>query len=103
MGGAIHDQELVLEEKGLRTHGTDPTRSEQTGHGGDQVDKKNDQIAHRRMVAGRGILRHHGRNNNSPATGSTSPLNPALTTSIHSVCHPSGTSVKSNPPVSSPK
>jgi hypothetical protein len=58
----------VLEEKGLRNYGTDPTRSEQAGHGGDQVDKKNDQIAHRRMVAGQGILRNHGRNNNSPAT-----------------------------------
>jgi hypothetical protein len=45
----------VLEEKGLRNYGTDPTRSEQAGHGGDQVDKKNDQIAHRRMVAGQGI------------------------------------------------
>src|SRR5258708_7307170 len=28
------------------------------------------EIAHCRMVAGRGILRNHGRNNNSPATGS---------------------------------
>ena len=27
------------------------------------------EIAHRRMVAGRGILRNLGRNNNSPATG----------------------------------
>jgi hypothetical protein len=27
------------------------------------------EIAHRRMVPGRGILRNHGRNNNSPATG----------------------------------
>src|SRR6266566_7908458 len=34
-----------------------------------QVDEQNDQIAHRRIVAGRGIPRNHGRNNNSPATG----------------------------------
>jgi predicted permease len=33
------------------------------------VDKKNGQIAHRRMVAGRRILRNLGENNNSPATG----------------------------------
>jgi hypothetical protein len=33
------------------------------------VDEKNDQIAHHRIVAGRGILRNLGRNNNSPATG----------------------------------
>ena len=33
-----------------------------------EVDEKNDQIAHHRIVAGRGILRNLGRNNNSPAT-----------------------------------
>jgi hypothetical protein len=32
------------------------------------VDKKNGQIAHRRIVAGWEILRNHGRNNNSPGT-----------------------------------
>ena len=33
------------------------------------MDEKNDQLAHRRIVAGRrGILRNHGRNNNSPET-----------------------------------
>jgi hypothetical protein len=33
----VFGEELVLEEKGLRNYGTDPTRSEQPGHGGDQV------------------------------------------------------------------
>jgi hypothetical protein len=33
------------------------------------VDEKNDQIAHRRIVAGREILMNYGRNNNSPETG----------------------------------
>src|SRR6516165_4405265 len=33
------------------------------------MDTKNDQIAHRRIVAGREILRKYGRSNNSPATG----------------------------------
>jgi hypothetical protein len=33
------------------------------------VDEKNDQIAHHRIVAGRGIPRNYGRNNNSPASG----------------------------------
>jgi hypothetical protein len=33
------------------------------------MDEKNTQIAHRRMVAGRGILRNYARNNNSPGTG----------------------------------
>jgi hypothetical protein len=46
-----------------------------------EVDEKNDQIAHHRIVAGRGILRNLGRNNNSPATGTTHPLSDVLTTS----------------------
>jgi hypothetical protein len=33
------------------------------------MDKENNQIAHRRIVAGREILRKYGQNNNSPATG----------------------------------
>jgi len=72
--GAIHDQELVLEEERLRNYGTGATRSEQAGQGSDEVDEKNDQIAHHRIVAGRGILRNLGRNNNSPATGSTARI-----------------------------
>jgi hypothetical protein len=32
------------------------------------MDKQNDQIAHRRIVAGREILRKYRQNNNSPAT-----------------------------------
>jgi ASPM-SPD-2-Hydin domain-containing protein len=32
------------------------------------MNEKNGRMAHRRMVAGRGILRNHGRINNSPAT-----------------------------------
>jgi hypothetical protein len=66
--GAIHDQELVFQEKRLRDQGTDATRSEQPGQRSDQVDNKNGQIAHRRIVAGWEILRNHGRNNNSPGT-----------------------------------
>jgi hypothetical protein len=38
------------------------------------MDEKNGQIAHRRMVAGRGILRNLGRNNNSPATALLLPI-----------------------------
>src|SRR4029077_9131140 len=34
------------------------------------MNEKNGRMAHRRMVAGRGILRNHGRINNSPATHS---------------------------------
>jgi hypothetical protein len=81
--GAIHapDQELVLEEKGLRNYGTDAARTEQAGQGSNEMDKKNDQIAHRRIVAGREILRKYGRNNNSPAT----PVTWYLSRSIEAV------------------
>ena len=40
--GAVHDQELVFEEKRLRNYGTDAARSDQTGQGTDQMDEKND-------------------------------------------------------------
>jgi len=59
----------VFEEKRLRNDGTDAARTEQPSQDGNEMDEKNGQIAHRRMVAGRGILRNLGRNNNSPATG----------------------------------
>jgi hypothetical protein len=46
---------LVLEDKGLRNYGTDAARTEQAGQGNKEMDKQNDQIAHRRIVAGREI------------------------------------------------
>jgi hypothetical protein len=39
-------------------------------------DENDEKIALRRMVAGRGILRNHGRNNNSPETGPNHPQTP---------------------------
>src|SRR2546422_4342517 len=45
------------------------SRSEQAGQGSKEMDKKRDEIAHRRIVAGREIPRKYGQNNNSPATG----------------------------------
>jgi hypothetical protein len=47
----------VLEDKGLRNDGTDAARTEQAGQGNKEMDKHNDQIAHRRIVGGREILR----------------------------------------------
>jgi len=44
------------------------TRGEQPDEGV-EVDEKNDQIALRRIVAGREILRNDERNSNSPETG----------------------------------
>jgi len=46
-----------------------PPGPSKAGQGSHEMDTKNDQIAHRRIVAGREILRKYGRSNNSPATG----------------------------------
>jgi hypothetical protein len=59
----------VPEEKRLRNYGADAARSEQADQGSKEMDEKNHQVAHRSMVARRGILRNYGRNNNSPETG----------------------------------
>jgi len=42
----------VLEEKRRRNWGTDAARSKQAGQGCKEMDKKNHQTAHGRMVAG---------------------------------------------------
>jgi hypothetical protein len=72
--GAIQDQELMLEQKRLGNDGTGTARSEQASQGSDEMDEKDDQIAHHRILAGREISTNCGRNNNSPATGSGSAV-----------------------------
>jgi hypothetical protein len=48
-----------------------------------RMNEKNGRMAHRRIVAGRGIIRNYGRNNNSPSTGfnidASSHVPPVLT------------------------
>jgi hypothetical protein len=66
--GAIQDQELMLEQKRLGNDGTGTVRSEQASQGSDEMDEKDDQIAHHRILAGQEIPTNYGRNNNSPAT-----------------------------------
>ena len=66
--GAIQDQELMLEQKRLGNDGTGTARSEQASQGSDEMDEKDDQIAHHRILAGQEIPTNYGRNNNSPAT-----------------------------------
>jgi hypothetical protein len=68
VSGAIQDQELMLEQKRLGNDGTGTARSEQASQGSDEMDEKDDQIAHHRILAGREIPTNYGRNNNSPAT-----------------------------------
>ena len=58
-----------LEVKRLRKYGTYATRSEQLSQCGDEVDEKNKQMAHRRIVARRGNPEESWTNNNSPPTG----------------------------------
>ena len=58
--GASQEQELAFEEKRLRNDRTDTARSEQADQGSKGMDEKNYEMAHRRMVAGRGILRNRG-------------------------------------------
>src|SRR5580693_9435440 len=60
----------MLEQKRLGNDGTGTARSEQASQGSDEMDEKDDQIAHHRILAGREIPMNYGRNNNSPATGS---------------------------------
>jgi hypothetical protein len=69
--GAIRDQELMLEQKRLGNDGTGTARSEQASQGSDEMDEKDDQIAHHRILAGQEIPTNYGRNNNSPATSSS--------------------------------
>jgi hypothetical protein len=59
----------MLEQKRLGNDGTGTARSEQASQGSDEMDEKDDQIAHHRIIAGREIPTNYRRNNNSPATG----------------------------------
>ena len=59
----------MLEQKRLGNDGTGTARSEQASQGSDEMDEKDDQIAHHRIQAGREIPTNYGPNNNSPATG----------------------------------
>ena len=59
----------MFKQKRLGNKGTGTPRSEQTSQASDEMDEQDDQIAHHRIVAGRGIPRNYGRNNNSPASG----------------------------------
>jgi hypothetical protein len=61
----------MLEQKRLGDDGTGTARSEQASQGSDEIDKKDDQIAHHSILAGQEIPTNYGRNNNSPARWET--------------------------------
>jgi hypothetical protein len=70
---AIEKQRKISLEELPRSTNSAISPTEQAGQGSNEMDKKNAQIAHRRIVAGREILRKYGRNNNSPATSFWAP------------------------------
>ena len=47
----MEDQQLMFDEEGLGEYRTDAARNRQAGEGGDEMDEKNQEIAHFRMVA----------------------------------------------------
>ena len=51
LSGSIQDEELLLEENGVRDNGANATRTHESGKGGDDMDEKNEEIAHRSIVA----------------------------------------------------
>jgi len=48
---AIEDRELLLNENGLGDHRTHAARTPKSGNRSQDVDEKNDEIAHHRMLA----------------------------------------------------
>jgi hypothetical protein len=51
VAGAIEDQQLMFDEEGLGKYGTDAARTRQSGEGGDEMDEKDHEIAHFRILA----------------------------------------------------
>ena len=51
MARAIEDQQLMFDENGLGNYGTDAARTRQPGDGGEEMDEKDHEIAHCRIVA----------------------------------------------------
>jgi len=49
---AMEDQQLMFDQDGLGNYGTDAARPRQSGDSRDEVDEKDHEIAHIRMVAG---------------------------------------------------
>jgi len=48
---AIEDQQLMFDEDGLDNYGTDAARTRKSGDGREEMDEKDHEIAHFRIVA----------------------------------------------------
>jgi hypothetical protein len=66
---AIEDQQLMFDEEGLSKYGTDAPRTGKSDEGCDEMDEKDDEIAHFRILAGTENSRNSGQISNSPWTG----------------------------------
>jgi hypothetical protein len=55
MDAEANDSARMLEEKRLSNEGTDAAGTQQPGKSRNEVNEKNRQMSHRRMVSGRGI------------------------------------------------
>ena len=49
--GSIQDQQLMLDENGLRDHGTDAARAQKPGDRSEDMNEKHEEMAHRSIVA----------------------------------------------------
>ena len=67
--GPIEDQQLVLDEHGFRDHGTRAAGTDEPGDCRQQMQKKDGQIAHRRILARSREPRNTREFRNSPGTG----------------------------------
>jgi hypothetical protein len=56
----------MLDEKGLSNYGTDAARNCQSGEGGDEMDEKDDEVAHSRIIARSEKPQNSGQISNSP-------------------------------------
>jgi len=53
--GSIEDEELVFDENGLGDDGTDAAGTQEPGEGGDDMDEKDEEMAHLRSIAKTGF------------------------------------------------
>ncbi len=57
LSGSIQDQELLLDENGLRNHGADAAWTHESGQSSDGMDEEDDEIAHLLIITKPGIAR----------------------------------------------
>ena len=69
LSGAIEDQELLLDEHRLGNYRTNAAGTGDSSNGRDEMDEKDDEIPHLRMLAKLENARNWAHFSNSPPTG----------------------------------